>query len=214
MTRKNPSKSLTLERVDKIVELVLKGRRYLKKNEVELWPNPKEAWSLGLEDWSVCLEYINSHNKYSHLTSLARNNRGRKVHGVLEQLRAQLLVDNEFVWKVQSGWSNVWGYVCAPSEPAARQIGYTMFAMASPERLKVTPPQLNIQKVSLGGWDVAAKHNIEMISFCRKSITGSEERIASIQLQIDSDRTKIESLMSAAILGGELSEHDETSQAG
>lgn len=214
MPRTNPSKTLTLERVDKIVELVLKGRRYLKKNEVELWPNPKEAWSLGLENWSVCLEYINTHNKYRGLTSLAQNRRGRKVHSVLEQLRAQLLVDNEFVWKVQSDWSNVWGYVCAPSEPAARQIGYTMFAMASPDRLKVTPPQLNIQKVSLGGWDVAAKHNIEMISFCRKNITENEERIASIQIQIDSDRMKIDSLMSAAILGGELSESDETAQAG
>ena len=43
---------------------------------------------------------------------------------------------------------------------------------------------------------------------------GCEERIASIQSQIDSDRMKIDSLMSAAILGGELSESDETAQAG
>ena len=128
MPRTNPSQHLTLTRVDQIANLVLKGERYLTKKEKPLWPTPKEAWQVGLGGWSGCLDYLNERDDLS-FNSGQRSRRAAKLAEGLERLRTQHRVDNDFVWQVKLGWSSTWGFVCAPSEAAAKQIGHTMFVM-------------------------------------------------------------------------------------
>ena len=213
MARTNPSQHLTLARVDQIANLVLKGERYLTKKEKPLWPTPKEAWQSGLNGWSTCLDYLNGRDDL-HFNSGQRSRRAAKLAEGLERLRVLHRVDNDFVWRVKHGWSNAWGYVCAPSEAAAKQIGHTMFVMGDPERLKVTTDRLTAEKISLGGWDVAAKHNLTMITEHRNIIQDNKNRIAELQKRIDSASALIETLMGAVMLGGNLGAADETAQAG
>ena len=203
MPRKNPSQTLTLDRVDTIVNLILKGERYLTKKEKPLWPTPKEAWEVGLSTWSDCNMYLESRRDLN-LSGAQRSRRSYKVTECLEKLRQQHRVDDGFVWKVKHGWSSVWGFVCASTEPAARQIGHTMFALVSEDRLKVTPDRLTAEKVSLGGWDVAAKHNLEMIGTFRQNIKDNQNRISEFKKRMDSDQANIDSLMAAVMLGGDL----------
>ena len=213
MPRTNPSQHLTLARVDQIANLVLKGERYLTKKEKPLWPTPKEAWQINLSGWSPCLDYLNGRDDI-HLNSGQRSRRAAKLAEGLERLRVQHRVDNDFVWRVKHGWSNAWGYVCAPSESAAKQIGHTMFVMGDPERLKVTPDRLTAEKVSLGGWDIAAKHNLEMINQHRSNVQDSTRRIEELQKRIDRENVVIESLMGAVMLGGDIGGGDEAAKAG
>jgi hypothetical protein len=58
--------------------------------------------------------------------------------------------------------------------------------------------------MSLGGWDVAAKHNLEMITSYRQSVTDRQNRIKQLEDQIAVDQSYIDSLMSAVMLGGDL----------
>lgn len=213
MARTNPSQHLTLARVDEIVNVVLKGERYLTKKEKPLWPTPKEAWQLGLAGWSACLEYIGGRDDFCY-SSGQRSRRAAKLAEAIERLRGQHRVDNDFVWQVKHGWSTTWGFVCAPSEPAAKQIGHTMFVMGDSERLKVTPDKLNVTKISLGGWDIAAKYNLEAITQHRSTIKDLQSRIQEFQIRIGKDNALIEALMSAVMLGGDIGGEDETSQAG
>lgn len=213
MPRTNPSQHLTLARVDEIVNLILKGERYLSKKEKPLWPTPKEAWQLGLAGWSECVSYIGGRDDFCYSTG-QQERRGTKLAEKLESLRNRHRVDNDFVWQVKHGWSSTWGFVCAPSEPAAKQIGHTMFVLGDSVRLKVTPDKLTVTKISLGGWDIAAKHNLETISQHRRTIKDSKDRIEDLQRQIDKDSALIDALMSAVMLGGALGGEDETSQAG
>jgi hypothetical protein len=213
MPRTNPSQHLTLARVDQIANLVLKGERYLTKKEKPLWPTPKEAWQINLGGWSSCLDYLNGRDDL-HFNSGQRSRRAAKLAEGLERLRVRHRVDNDFVWRVKHGWSSAWGHVCAPSEAAAKQIGHTMFVMGDPERLKVTPDRLTAEKLSLGGWDVAAKYNLEMITQHRNSIQDNKNRIEELQKRIDRDNVMIESLMGAVMLGGDLGGGDEETKAG
>lgn len=203
MARNNPSQTLTLARVDKIVDLLLKGQRYLTKKEKPLWPTPKEAWEMGLATWSECNHYLQERRELG-LNSGQISRRAYKLSSAVELLRQGHQVDNGFVWKIKHGWSSTWGFVCAASEPAARQIGHTMFALASEDRLKVPPERLSAERVSLGGWDVAAKHNLEMISSYRQSITDNQARISELKRRSDGDQALIDALMSAVMLGGDL----------
>ena len=203
MSRKNPSQTLTLDRVDTIVNLILKGERYLTKKEKPLWPTPKEAWEVGLAAWSECNNYLEGRRDLA-LSGSQRSRRSYKITECLEKLRQQHRVDDGFVWKVKHGWSSTWGFVCASTEPAARQIGHTMFALVSADRLKVTPDRLTAEKVSLGGWDVAAKHNLEMISTFRQNIRDNQSRITELKKRMDGDQANIDSLMAAVMLGGDL----------
>jgi len=203
MARKNPSQILTLARVDKIVDLILKGERYLTKKEKPLWPTPKEAWQAGLMTWSDCSNYLDERRELG-FTGNQRSRRAYKISEGLERIRNQLRADDEFVWRIKNGWGSTWGFVCAATEPAARQIGHTMFALAAEDRLKVTPDRLITEKVSLGGWDVAAKHNLEMISTFRNSITDNQNRIAQLNQRIAAEQANIDSLMAAVMLGGDL----------
>lgn len=215
MPRTNPSQHLTLTRVDEIVNLVLKGERYLTKKEKPLWPTPKEAWQLGLADWGECVSYIGERDDFCFQAGgRVEHRRGTKLAKGLERLRTQHQVDNDFVWQVKHGWSMNWGFVCAPSEPAAKQIGHTMFVLGDSARLKVTPDKLNVTKISLGGWDIAAKHNLVLISQHRHTVKDNKDRIENLQRQIDKDSALIDALMSAVMLGGALGGEDETSQAG
>lgn len=213
MPRTNPSQHLTLARVDQIANLVLKGERYLTKKEKPLWPTPKEAWQINLGGWSSCLDYLNGRDDL-HFNSGQRSRRAAKLAEGLERLRVQHRVDNDFVWKVKHGWSNAWGFVCAPSESAAKQIGHTMFVMGDPERLKVTPDRLTAEKISLGGWDIAAKHNLEMITQHRNNVQDNKSRIEELQKRIERDNVMIEALMSAVMLGGDIGGEDEAAKAG
>lgn len=213
MARTNPSQHLTLARVDQIANLVLKGERYLTKKEKPFWPTPKEAWQIGLPGWSACLDYLNDREDL-HFNSGQRSRRAAKLAEGLERLRNQHRVDNDFVWRVKHGWSNAWGHVCAPSEAAAKQIGHTMFVMGDSERLKVPPDRLTAEKISLGGWDIAAKHNLEMINQHRNSIQDNKSRIEELQKRIDRENVMIESLMGAVMLGGDLGGDDEAAKAG
>jgi len=213
MPRTNPSQTLTLERVDKIVDLVLKGERYLTKKEKPQWPTPKEAWEVGLSTWSDCNMYLETRRDLN-FSGAQRNRRSYKITEGLERLRQQHRVDDGFVWKVKHGWSSVWGFVCASTEPAARQIGHTMFALVSEDRLKVTPDRLTAEKVSLGGWDVAAKHNLEMIGTFRQNIKDNQSRICELKKRMDGDQANIDSLMAAVMLGGDLGGTGAEAEAG
>ena len=213
MARKNPSQTLTLDRVDTIVNLILKGERYLTKKEKPQWPTPKEAWEVGLSTWSDCNMYLESRRDLN-LSGAQRSRRSYKVTECLEKLRQQHRVDDGFVWRVKSGWSATWGFVCASTEPAARQIGHTMFALVSEDRLKVTPDRLTAEKISLGGWDVAAKHNLEMISALRQNITDNQNRISEFKKRMDVDQANIDSLMAAVMLGGDLGGAGAEAEAG
>jgi len=213
MPRTNPSQTLTLERVDKIVDLVLKGERYLTKKEKPQWPTPKEAWEVGLSSWSDCNMYLETRRDLN-FSGAQRNRRSYKITEGLDRLRQQHRVDDGFVWKVKHGWSSVWGFVCASTEPAARQIGHTMFALVSEDRLKVTPERLTAEKVSLGGWDVAAKHNLEMIGTFRQNIKDNQSRICELKKRMDGDQANIDSLMAAVMLGGDLGGTGAEAEAG
>lgn len=213
MPRTNPSQHLTLARVDQIVNLVLKGERYLTKKEKPLWPSPKEAWQVGLISWSVCLDYMHGRDDLNFNGS-QRSRRASKLSANLDRLRAQHRVDNDFVWQVKHGWASTWGFVCAPSEAAAMQIGHTTFLMGAPERLKVTPEQMTADKIALGGWDVAATHNLEIITQHRSSIQDSKDRIEDLQKRIVKEEMMIEALMSAVMLGGDLGGEDEAAKTG
>lgn len=213
MPRTNPSQHLTLARVDQIANLVLKGERYLTKKEKPLWPTPKEAWQVGLGGWSLCVDYL-SRREDLHFNPGQRSRRAAKLAEGLERLRVQHRVDNDFVWKVNHGWSNTWGYVCAPSEAAAKQIGHTMFVIGDPERLKVTTDRLVAEKISLGGWDIAAKHNLETITQHRTNIQDNKSRIEELQKRIERDNVMIEALMGAVMLGGDIGGEDEAAKAG
>jgi len=213
MPRTNPSQTLTLARVDQIANLILKGERYLTKKEKPLWPTPKEAWLTNLGGWSACVDYLNGRDDL-RLNSGQRSRRAAKLAEGLERLRVQHRVDNDFVWKVKHGWSNAWGFVCAPSEAAAKQIGHTMFVMGDPERLKITPDRLTAEKVSLGGWDIAAKHNLEMINQHRNNVQDNKSRIEELQKRIDRESVVIESLMGAVMLGGDIGVSDEAAKTG
>jgi hypothetical protein len=213
MPRTNPSQTLTLERVDKIVDLVLKGERYLTKKEKPLWPTPKEAWEVGLATWSDCNMYLEDRRDLN-FSGTQRSRRSYKISEGLDKLRQQHRVDDGFVWKVKHGWSSVWGFVCASTEPAARQIGHTMFALVSEDRLKVTPDRLTAEKVSLGGWDVAAKHNLEMIGTFRQNIRDNQSRITELKKRMDGDQANIDSLMAAVMLGGDLGGSGAEAEAG
>ena len=213
MPRTNPSQTLTLERVDKIVDLVLKGERYLTKKEKPLWPTPKEAWEAGLATWSDCNMYLDGRHDLN-FSGTQRSRRSYKLSESLDRLRQQHRVDDGFVWRVKHGWSSVWGFVCASTEPAARQIGHTMFALVSEDRLKVTPDRLTAEKVSLGGWDVAAKHNLEMISTFRQNIKDNQSRITELKKRMDGDQANIDSLMAAVMLGGDIGGTGAEAEAG
>jgi hypothetical protein len=213
MARKNPSQTLTLARVDKIVDLILKGERYLTKKEKPQWPTPKEAWEVGLASWSDCNMYLEARQELN-FSGTQRSRRSYKISEGLEKLRQQHRVDDGFVWKVKHGWSSVWGFVCASTEPAARQIGHTMFALVSEDRLKVTPERLTAEKVSLGGWDVAAKHNLEMIGTFRQNIKDNQNRISEFKKRMDSDQANIDSLMAAVMLGGDIGGTGAEAEAG
>ena len=213
MPRTNPAQHLTLARVDQIANLILKGERYLTKKEKPLWPTPKEAWLTNLGGWSACVDYLNGRDDL-RLNSGQRSRRAAKLAEGLERLRVQHRVDNDFVWKVKHGWSNAWGFVCAPSEAAAKQIGHTMFVMGDPERLKITPDRLTAEKVSLGGWDIAAKHNLEMINQHRNNVQDNKSRIEELQKRIDRESVVIESLMGAVMLGGDIGVSDEAAKTG
>jgi hypothetical protein len=213
MPRTNPSQTLTLERVDKIVDLILKGERYLTKKEKPLWPTPKEAWDVGLATWSDCSMYLESRIDLNFSGS-QRSRRSYKINECLEKLRHLHQVDDNFVWRIKHGWNSTWGYVCASTHPAARQIGHTMFALASEDRLKVTPDRLSAEKVSLGGWDSAAKHNLEMISIFRQNIRDIQQRMAVSKKQIDAEQANIDSLMAAVMLGGDIGGVNEEAKAG
>jgi hypothetical protein len=213
MSRKNPSQTLTLARVDKIVDLILKGERYLTKKEKPLWPTPKEAWEVGLATWSDCNMYLEDRRDLN-FSGTQRSRRSYKISEGLDKLRHQHRVDDGFVWKIKHGWSSVWGFVCASTEPAARQIGHTMFALVSEDRLKVTPDRLTAEKVSLGGWDVAAKHNLEMISTFRQNIRDNQSRITELKKRMDGDQANIDSLMAAVMLGGDLGGSGAEAEAG
>jgi hypothetical protein len=213
MSRKNPSQTLTLARVDKIVDLILKGERYLTKKEKPLWPTPKEAWEVGLATWSDCNMYLEDRRDLN-FSGTQRSRRSYKISEGLDKLRQQHRVDDGFVWKIKHGWSSVWGFVCASTEPAARQIGHTMFALVSEDRLKVTPDRLTAEKVSLGGWDVAAKHNLEMISTFRQNIRDNQSRITELKKRMDGDQANIDSLMAAVMLGGDLGGSGAEAEAG
>lgn len=213
MPRTNPSQHLTLARVDQIANLILKGEKYLTKKEKPLWPTPKEAWQANLGGWSACVDYLNGRDDL-RLNSGQRSRRAAKLAEGLERLRVQHRVDNDFVWKVKHGWSNAWGFVCAPSESAAKQIGHTMFVMGDPERLKITPDRLTAEKVSLGGWDIAAKHNLEMINQHRNNVQDNKSRIEELQKRIDRESVVIESLMGAVMLGGDIGGSDEAAKTG
>ena len=213
MSRKNPSQTLTLARVDKIVDLILKGERYLTKKEKPLWPTPKEAWEVGLATWSDCNMYLEDRRDLN-FSGTQRSRRSYKISEGLDKLRQQHRVDDGFVWKIKHGWSSVWGFVCASTEPAARQIGHTMFALVSEDRLKVTPDRLTAEKVSLGGWDVAAKHNLEMIGTFRQNIRDNQSRITELKKRMDGDQANIDSLMAAVMLGGDLGGSGAEAEAG
>jgi len=213
MSRKNPSQTLTLARVDKIVDLILKGERYLTKKEKPLWPTPKEAWEVGLATWSDCNMYLEDRRDLN-FSGTQRSRRSYKISEGLDKLRQQHRVDDGFVWKIKHGWSSVWGFVCASTEPAARQIGHTMFALVSEDRLKVTPDRLTAEKVSLGGWDVAAKHNLEMIGTFRQNIKDNQNRITELKKRMDGDQANIDSLMAAVMLGGDLGGSGAEAEAG
>jgi hypothetical protein len=213
MPRTNPSQTLTLARVDKIVDLILKGERYLTKKEKPQWPTPKEAWEVGLATWSDCNMYLEGRSDLG-FSGTQRSRRSYKISEGLDKLRQQHRVDDGFVWKVKHGWSSVWGFVCASTEPAARQIGHTMFALVSEDRLKVTPDRLTAEKVSLGGWDVAAKHNLEMIGTFRQNIKDNQNRITELKKRMDGDQANIDSLMAAVMLGGDLGGSGAEAEAG
>jgi hypothetical protein len=89
-----------------------------------------------------------------------------------------------------------------------------MFVMGNPDRLAVTPDRLTAEKISLGGWDIAAKHNLEMITGYRNSTNDYKKRIAELQARIDNENMTIDSLMGAVMLGGDLGGSDEAAQAG
>jgi hypothetical protein len=89
-----------------------------------------------------------------------------------------------------------------------------MFALVSEDRLKVTPDRLTAEKVSLGGWDVAAKHNLEMISTFRQNIKDNQSRITELKKRMDGDQANIDSLMAAVMLGGDLGGASAEAEAG
>ena len=89
-----------------------------------------------------------------------------------------------------------------------------MFVMGDPERLKVTPDRMNATKISLGGWDIAAKHNLEMITQHRSNIQDNKNRIEEFQKRIAKDEMMIEALMSAVMLGGDVGGEDEAAKTG
>lgn len=211
MPRTNPSQTLTLARLDQLVDLVMKGEKYLTKKEKPLWPSPKEAWQTGLMSWNDCQSYFYGRgNLRNNLVS----RRAQKLAENLERLRVQHRSDNDFVWKVKHGWGYTWGFVCASNEAAARQIGHTMFVTGRADRLQVTVDRLTVDRVSLGGWDTAAKHNLELISEVRRTIEEAENRIKQYQDRVDADRALVENLMGAVMLGGDLGGSDEAAKAG
>lgn len=176
-----------------------------------MWPTPKEAWQTGLTSWHDCQSYFYGRgNLRNNLVS----RRAQKLAEGLERLRAQHRADNDFVWKVKHGWGSTWGFVCASNEAAARQIGHTMFVTGRADRLQVTVDRITVDRISLGGWDTAAKHNLEMISEIRKSIEEAETRIKQYQIRVDADRGAVENLMGAVMLGGDLGGSDEATKAG
>jgi hypothetical protein len=89
-----------------------------------------------------------------------------------------------------------------------------MFALVSEDRLKVTPERLTAEKVSLGGWDVAAKHNLEMIGTFRQNIKDNQNRITEFKKRMDSDQANIDSLMAAVMLGGDIGGTGAEAEAG
>ena len=201
MPRTNPSQTLTLTRLDQIVDLVMKGEKYLTKKEKPLWPTPKEAWQTGLMTWHDCQSYFFSRgNLRNNLVS----RRAQKLAENLERLRGQHRSDNDFVWKVKHGWGSTWGFVCASNEAAARQIGHTMFVTGRADRLQVSVDRVSVERISLGGWDTAAKHNLELITEIRRSIEEAETRMKQYQDRADADRALVENLMGAVMLGGDL----------
>ena len=80
-----------------------------------------------------------------------------------------------------------------------------MFVTGRADRLQVTVDRLTVDRVSLGGWDTAAKHNLEMISEIRRTIEEHENRIKQYRDRVDADRALVENLMGAVMLGGDLS---------
>lgn len=213
MARNNPSQALTLARVDQIVDFILKGKKYLKARELPLWPTPKEAWQIGLGDYSI------SHNYFVDrwgrgLSNVQRNRRVAKVNEVIQGLRDQHRQDNDFVWKIRKGYSATWGFVCAPNEAAARQIGHTMFVMAEDNRISVPVDHVVAEKISLGGWDVAATHNLEMIKEARGEVDRYQARITEAERSIKRQQGIIESLTAAVLLAGDIGGGDEKASAG
>ena len=211
MPRTNPSQSLTMARVDEIVDLVMKGEKYLTKKEKPRWPSPKEAWQLGMSSWSECQSYFNGRG---NLPVRLVSRRAQKLAENLERIRVQLRSDNDFVWKIRHGWGTTWGFVCASNEAAARQIGHTMFVTGRADRLTITVDRLTVDRISLGGWDKAAKHNLELITEARLNIEECEKRIKQYQDRVDIDRGVIENLMGAVMLGGDIGGDDDAAKAG
>ena len=213
MARNNPSQTLTLARVDQIVDLILKGKKYLKAREVPLWPTPKDAWQCGLGDYGVTHEYFV--NRWGReLSNVQRNRRVSKLSSALHELREQHRHDNDFVWKIRKGWGATWGFVCAPNEAAARQIGHTMFVTGEVSRFGVFVTEIMAEKLSLGGWDVAATHNLKMISEAREEIRRHEARIEECNKSIARYGGLIDSLTSAVMLAGDLGGESAEAAAG
>ena len=89
-----------------------------------------------------------------------------------------------------------------------------MFVTGRADRLTITVDRLTVDRISLGGWDKAAKHNLELITEARLNIEECEKRIKQYQDRVDIDRGVIENLMGAVMLGGDIGGDDDAAKAG
>jgi len=201
MPRANPSKVLSLQEVDDAVDLIMKGLKYCSPKENARFPTPKIAMQLNLDgrDWSAVQSYVIQRWSMSQTGATRRTNTLQRKVIILAE---KLVHDNDLVWRVGS-YSGTMGYVCAPTNEAARQIGWTMFGPAWLDDPKaVSPNALYTERISAGGWREAATMNTQLVNQLRSSINERLASIKNIQSRIERDEHRAAAVMAAIMLGG------------
>ena len=199
MARQNPSAVLTLIQVDDAIDLIMKGRKYCSPNEVYRYPSPKIAMQLGIAKNSGALEtYI--HERW-HLTSTGRTRRTNNLRTKIERLASELVNDDDIVWKIGT-WKGTIGFVAAASEPAARALGWSMFAWVHEYLKGKTSNELYIEKVSAGGWKEAATSNISLVNTLQSLVKNANDDIAAKHKTLETYKMRIETLTQAIMMCG------------
>ena len=198
-TRTNPSPVLTLVQVDDAIDLIMKGEKYCSPREINRFPSPKIAMQLGLANNGGTLD-----NYVVERWGLTRTGRTRRVNSLgvkIRRLAAQLTNDNDIVWKVGT-WKGTIGYVSAATEPAARALGWSMFAWSHSYLKKATEKDLYIEKISAGGWKEAATSNIGLVTTLQSMIKISNDAIEEKQRAIEGYQMRIDTLTQAIMMCG------------